>query len=206
MQHGDIWRGIDLLARKHGLSASGLARRAGLDATAFNKSKRIPKDGRPRWPSTESLSRVLEAVGEDMNEFSALVTGRRQTTLPLVQQDALQRPDMLARLDDRSGAEARQMTLPGDAAAANCFVIEITHDTFAPVYAPGDRLVVSPNAPLRMGHRVIAKLRGADVVVGVVHVVAGEDPEIRSFALAPEPTRHGVSNVDWIMRILWVSQ
>ena len=63
MQHGDIWRGIDLLARNHGLSTSGLAKLAGLDATAFNKSQRLPKDGRPRWPSTESISRALDAVG-----------------------------------------------------------------------------------------------------------------------------------------------
>ncbi|MEL6861954.1 MAG: helix-turn-helix transcriptional regulator, partial [Pseudomonadota bacterium] len=53
MQHGDIWRGLDELAARSGLSTSGLARLAGLDATAFNKSKRQSKDGRLRWPTTE---------------------------------------------------------------------------------------------------------------------------------------------------------
>lgn len=66
MLHNDIWRGLDLLAEQNGLSVSGLARRAGLDATAFNKSKRTAKDGRPRWPSTESISRALVAVNAEL--------------------------------------------------------------------------------------------------------------------------------------------
>ncbi len=51
LKHADIWRAIDRLAQKHGMSASGLARRSGLDPTTFNKSKRITKEGKQRWPS-----------------------------------------------------------------------------------------------------------------------------------------------------------
>ena len=47
-------------------SASGLAKRAGLDPTSFNKSKRVTGEGRPRWPSTESLAKVLEATGASL--------------------------------------------------------------------------------------------------------------------------------------------
>jgi phage repressor protein C with HTH and peptisase S24 domain len=64
ISHRTIWDGIDALARRHGLSVSALARLAGLDATAFNPSKRINKDGRERWPSTESIAKVLDATGE----------------------------------------------------------------------------------------------------------------------------------------------
>ncbi len=74
LQHADVWRGIDKLAAKHGLSASGLARRAGLDPTAFNPSKRITREGRPRWPSTESLSKILTVTGEPFVDF-VLLTG-----------------------------------------------------------------------------------------------------------------------------------
>src|ERR687890_2328480 len=76
MRHDDIWRAIDALAAEHGLSASGLARRAGLDATAFNPSKRIGGDGRARWPSTESVAKVLAATGTGIEAFAALVTGQ----------------------------------------------------------------------------------------------------------------------------------
>ena len=50
LKHSDVWRAIDRLAAKHGLSPSGLARRSGLDPTTFNKSKRVAREGRQRWP------------------------------------------------------------------------------------------------------------------------------------------------------------
>lgn len=71
--HAGIWSAVDALAARYGLSASGLAKRAGLDATAFNPSKRIRKDGRPRWPSTEAVARVLESTGSTWTEFAELV-------------------------------------------------------------------------------------------------------------------------------------
>ena len=52
MRHEDIWRALDSLAAERGLSASGLARRSGLDPTTFNPSKRSTPEGRARWPST----------------------------------------------------------------------------------------------------------------------------------------------------------
>src|SRR3546814_15377837 len=81
LRHADIWKAIDRLAAKHGLSASGLARRAGLDPTTFNKSKRVGPDGRLRWPSTESVSKILEATGEPMGGFLALIGERARSGL-----------------------------------------------------------------------------------------------------------------------------
>src|SRR5881227_1398508 len=75
MKHDDIWRALDTLAAEHGLSASGLAKKSGLDATTFNPSKRRMPDGRNRWPSTESLAKVLDATGASLESFTALVTG-----------------------------------------------------------------------------------------------------------------------------------
>ena len=40
----------DTLAAENGLSASGLAKRSGLDPTTFNPSKRRMPDGDPRTP------------------------------------------------------------------------------------------------------------------------------------------------------------
>src|SRR5262249_372910 len=74
MKHDDIWRALDTLAAENGLSASGLARRAGLDPTTFNPSKRRMQDGRARWPSTESVAKVLEATGASLEAFTALVS------------------------------------------------------------------------------------------------------------------------------------
>ncbi len=73
--HESVWAAIDALAERHSLSASGLARRAGLDPTTFNKSKRYAADGRARWPSTESLAKVMEATGATFDEFTRLIAG-----------------------------------------------------------------------------------------------------------------------------------
>jgi phage repressor protein C with HTH and peptisase S24 domain len=70
--HESVWGAIDALATRHGLSPSGLARKAGLDATAFNPSKRHGNDGRPRWPSTESIAKILAATGETLDTFVGL--------------------------------------------------------------------------------------------------------------------------------------
>lgn len=74
LTHARVWSTIDSLARRYGLSSSGLAKQAGLDATAFNKSKRVTGEGRPRWPTTESIAKVLEATGASFNDFTALIT------------------------------------------------------------------------------------------------------------------------------------
>ncbi len=67
LTHGQVWAALDRLAERAGLSPSGLARRAGLDPTTFNKSKRVTSDGRERWPSTESLAKALAASGSSID-------------------------------------------------------------------------------------------------------------------------------------------
>ena len=205
MRHGDIWRGIDLLAQKHGLSASGLAKRAGLDPTAFNPSKRRHRDGRPRWLSTESLARVLDAVGEDLSAFAALMTGRAAAALPLVTQEALAAADDLARLGEASAAEAPRVNLLSDAAAATCFVVEMTSDAFAPIYARGDRLVLTSGTPLKAGDRVIAKRHGEALLLGAVHLQATGEVELRGLLHDGDVTSVDARKTDWIARILWAS-
>ena len=67
---GQVWAALDRLVARAGLSPSGLARRAGLDPTTFNRSKRITSGGRERWPSTESLAKALAATGSSMDTCS----------------------------------------------------------------------------------------------------------------------------------------
>ena len=49
LTHAQIWKALDRLAVHAGLSTSGLAKKAGLDPTAFNMSKRISTEGRERF-------------------------------------------------------------------------------------------------------------------------------------------------------------
>lgn len=87
LSHNQIWEALDRLAERHELTPSGLARRAGLDPTSFNKSKRLSADGRLRWPSTESIAKVLDATGASMEQFLAFMRpdgafGRQEGAFP----------------------------------------------------------------------------------------------------------------------------
>ena len=84
LTHAQIWNALDRLAARSGLSASGLAKRAGLDPTTFNKSKRITPDGRQRWQITDlggpSDARLLPGGRVLIAERNANVVSERDTT------------------------------------------------------------------------------------------------------------------------------
>ena len=71
--HQKVWNAIDAIAWNATLSPSGLAKAAGLDATAFNPSKRVGAGGRQRWPSVETIQKILDATGATWFEFARLV-------------------------------------------------------------------------------------------------------------------------------------
>ncbi len=97
--HEEIWSAIERLAERNGLSTSGLAKKAGLDATTFNRSKRISPEGKPRWPSTESLSRVLNVTDTDTAEFTSLLNNDTHSAMD---NKAMARETARILLDTRS--------------------------------------------------------------------------------------------------------
>src|SRR3990172_6785731 len=87
LTHNQIWTAMDRLAERAGLTASGLAKKAGLDPTTFNKSKRITPEGRPRWPSTESVAKALAATNTKVETFMTLLSESGKaaiTNVPLI--------------------------------------------------------------------------------------------------------------------------
>jgi phage repressor protein C with HTH and peptisase S24 domain len=70
MTHIEIWNAIECFAADHKLSCSGLAKNSGLDPTTFNKSKRWSREGQPRWPSTQSIAKILSSTGANISDFA----------------------------------------------------------------------------------------------------------------------------------------
>jgi phage repressor protein C with HTH and peptisase S24 domain len=100
LTHEQIWTALDRLAARASLSPSGLARRAGLDPTTFNKSKRVTPDGRERWPSTESVAKALAAADASIETFVELMgDAARPDTSPAI---AIRRGDRVV-VKTRSG-------------------------------------------------------------------------------------------------------
>ncbi len=72
-EHEKIWNAIYKLAELNKLSPSKLAKKSGLDKTTFNKSKQFYKTGQARWPSTESIYKILKTTNTTIEEFCKLI-------------------------------------------------------------------------------------------------------------------------------------
>ncbi|MEZ5999201.1 helix-turn-helix transcriptional regulator [Hyphomonas sp.] len=205
MRHKDIWRGIDQLAAHHGLTPSGLARRAGLDPTAFNPSKREGADGRPRWPSTESLARVLDAVGSGFDDFAALIDGRRGATAPLI---GFAQAGQDGYFDDAgfpAGQGWEEVRFPG-LGLETVYALQISGDSMEPAYRAGDRIIVAPGAEVKKGDRVVAKTTGGEVMAKVLERKSSRTIALASLNPAYPVREFKPSEIAWIARILWASQ
>jgi phage repressor protein C with HTH and peptisase S24 domain len=85
--HERVWNAIDLIAESNGKSPSGLAIALGMDATAFNKSKRTDKHGRPRWPSTKTVQKILDHAGLNWRQWGSLVDDGKPARTPKAADD-----------------------------------------------------------------------------------------------------------------------
>jgi phage repressor protein C with HTH and peptisase S24 domain len=212
MKHDDIWRALDTLAAEYGLSASGLAKRSGLDATTFNPSKRRMPDGRARWPSTESLAKVLDATGASLELFTSLVTGsatvvsaRPQRRIPLL---GLAQAGGDGFFDDAGfpvGGSWDEVSLP-EIADPNAYALEIAGDSMEPVFRDGDMVVMSPAAPIRRGDRVVLRTIGGEVMAKQLARRSAKRIELKSLNPDHRDRSFDLIEVAWVHRIIWASQ
>jgi phage repressor protein C with HTH and peptisase S24 domain len=216
MKHEDIWRALDTLAAENGLSASGLAKRSGLDPTTFNPSKRRTPEGRARWPSTESLAKVLDATGATLDAFTALVTGARAIPANLSGRQQGRRIPLIGLaqaggegyFDDGGypvGGSWDEVSLP-EIADGNAYALEISGESMEPVFRDGDLVIVSPNAPIRRGDRVVVRTAGGEVMAKQLARRSARRVELRSLNPAHPDYNFDLSEVAWIHRIVWASQ
>lgn len=214
MKHEDIWRALDTLAAENGLSVSGLARQSGLDPTTFNRSKRCMPDGRARWPSTESLAKVLSSTGASLEAFSALVSGARALTsinrtiaqrrIPLI---GLAQAGSEGFFDDGGypvGGFWDEVSLPeiGD---LNAYALEISGASMEPVFRDGDVVIVSPAAPVRRGDRVVVRTVAGEVMAKQLARKSARRVELKSLNALHKDRSFDLKEIAWIHRIVWAS-
>jgi phage repressor protein C with HTH and peptisase S24 domain len=207
LSHAELWTAIDALAKRFDLTPSAMARLAGLDPTSFNRSKRGDADSRPRWPSTESLAKVLEATGVGFSEFAAMTEAPhppRARGVPLMSVDQARTAQAFDAAGFPIGPAWDEADFPG-LFDDGVYALEVSGDELAPVYRDGDRLLVSPVLEPRRGDRVVVKtLRGALLIMTLSRLTA------RSLQLTavngPGERVLERSEAAWIARILWASQ
>ena len=207
LTHDQIWAALDRLAARAGLSPSGLAKRAGLDPTTFNKSKRVTSDGRERWPSTESIAKALAAAEASIEIFARLVDddagdGRTVPLLGFAQASANGAFDESGLPSGKGWSEIALPTAEDNRA----FALEISGDALMPAYRGGDVILVSPGAPVRKGDRVVVKTKAGEVMVATLKRRTAKALELRSFDATQSERSMAASDVGWIARIVWASQ
>ena len=228
LSHEGVWAAIDALAERNGLTASALARAAGLDPTSFNKSKRIAGAGRLRWPSTESIAKALKATGTSIDEFLEMIPGNDEDR---------PNPPSSRALSPMPGAyrasQAWQVPLLGMAQAGvggffddggfpagqgwdevrfptaehdSVYALQVTGDSMLPLYRHGDVVIVAPGANVRKGDRVVVRTRSGEVMAKILQRKSAKGLELKS--LNPDHEDRHIANdeVEWIARIIWASQ
>jgi phage repressor protein C with HTH and peptisase S24 domain len=209
LKHDDIWRAIDMLASRNGLTASGLARKAGLDPTTFNKSKRVTAAGRRRWPSTESLAKALEAAGTTLNEFVGFVEadghgdpGRRS---PVAVQSAAAPNAAFGDTGEPQGVVWTRRQLP-EINDPDAYAIAVEGKAYHPVLREGALVVAAPHASVRPGDRVVVRTSSSELILAELVRQSAEGLEIRPLCGDGDPQTFTTHQVAAVHRIVWAEQ
>jgi len=209
LTHNQIWTAIDRLAARAKLSPSGLAKKAGLDPTTFNKSKRVTPEGRPRWPSTESVSKALAATGVKVDAFVHLITDSGKAAaihaVPLI---GFAEAGAGGYFDDGGfpvGKGWEEIAFPS-VTDEHAYALKISGDSMKPAYRAGDVIVVSPAANVRKGDRVVVKTRDGEVMVKELKKKTTKSVELKSLNAEHRDRTLSMSDVLWVARIVWASQ
>ena len=216
-RHLQIWTAIDRLADMNGLSPSGLARKAGLDATAFNKSKRFSKEGRERWPSTESLAKVLEVTKTEFLDFGMILKPDGRYGLPHSASDLvytsnvntipaeLPRNGFFEKDVQESTGKWEIIPLP-EGQFDGDYAFRISDNSMLPVYRENDIVIVSKQVATKAGDRVVVKLANGKYIVRILLDSGHDAVMLTTFNMEKAEQRLNRDNIEWMMKITWASQ
>ncbi|KDE19355.1 transcriptional regulator [Acetobacter aceti 1023] len=208
-----IWHALDTLAQERGMTPSGLARAAGLDATTFNPSRRQTGNGVWRWPALPSLLRALDVLRVSLAQFEAKAWGyapsdtaaeshtpRFMRCLPL---SWLQQEGVLDSAGLPAGGLWEQEETFFTLSSPSAYMLRVDTESMEPTLRLGCSLVVQPALCPRGADRVVLIRPGHPPVVGILQEkpVPAIQPFGRS-ALEPVPAPEvGI----WLHRIVLIS-
>jgi phage repressor protein C with HTH and peptisase S24 domain len=208
LTHSQIWNAIDRLAVRSKLTTSGLAKKAGLDPTTFNKSKRITPEGRPRWPSTESVAKALAATNTRVESFVNLITDGGNVSISNVPLIGFAEAGTGGYFDDGGfpvGKGWEEIAFPA-VTDEHAYALEISGDSMKPAYRKGDIIVVSPAAAVRRGDRVVVKTKNDEVMVKELKRKTNKTIELKSLNSEHRDRTLQMSDVVFVARVVWASQ
>jgi phage repressor protein C with HTH and peptisase S24 domain len=208
LTHAQIWNALDRLAARNNMTASALAKKAGLDPTTFNKSKRITPEGRSRWPSTESVAKALAATNTKVETFVGLITDGAKPPISTVPLIGLAQAGGGGYFDDAGfpvGKGWEEVAVP-QVTDEHAYALEISGDSMKPAYRAGDIIIVSPGSPVRKGDRVVVKTTDGEVLVKELRKKSQKTIELKSLNAEHKDRNLAMNEVMWVARVVWASQ
>ncbi|MCA0406504.1 MAG: helix-turn-helix transcriptional regulator [Proteobacteria bacterium] len=205
LTHSQIWAALDALAEREGLSPSSLAKRAGLDPTTFNRSKRKNATGQLRWPSTESIAKVLAATDTSIDDFLHLIVQGEPSVrrIPFHTLDASLRDAF-----DRNGRPSLQAwdQLPFPSPEERqVFALEVRGNDYLPTFRDGAIVIVAPEAETRRGDRVLVLDKEGPSILAVLGHQTTAQVHLSTLTGESLPPR-ATDSLKAVYRIIWASQ
>ena len=207
LTHEQVWAAIEALAERHGLGMSGLARKSGLDPTTFNRSKRVGADGRLRWPSTESLAKILDATGVTLDGFMGLLRMPEQAGRDRPASGFFDAPSDAPQpaLRPASPAWARGAAFP-QTGKGPVSVFEVLGEQFLPVYRPGAFLVTSSTSRQKPGDRLVIRRGDGGLMLRQLVARSRERTTLTGWGSGMSDCVLAPAEITWSARIVWASQ
>lgn len=207
MKYEIVWSAVDNLAKSLGLSPSGLAKKSGLDATTFNKSKRIRPDGKNRWPSLESLNKIFEYCNicfEDFYKFGdKSYQNENLNMLPMCKiSEFMEKNAIYGSEIDTNDWEA--INFPDG--MRNFYALELDSDQYAPYYRFGTTLILNKNPDVRHNDRIALFMNDKTVVLAEFIHRKPKTMELRDLNDAEKIISLPLNSIRLINRIVWASQ
>lgn len=206
MKYENVWNAVDKLAMSRGLSPSGLAKLAGLDATTFNKSKRTRPDGKNRWPSLDSINKLLEVCNLSFEQFYNLSNSdeeREGCSIPFIK---------LSKLEKYAEIEDKMLKMPNwnkvifPDIKDSIYAVEIDSNAYAPVFRNGSMIVLTGNSDIRYSDRVAIFMDNNRLILKEFIRRTPSKLVVAELSDSNQETAIAISEIKLINRIVWASQ
>lgn len=206
MEYEQVWDAVDKLAKLHGLSPSGLAKKAGLDATTFNKSKRMRHDGKKRWPSLDSINKILEACNISFEQFYQLIDEDltpKPNGIPFVTYSDL---STHASIKTSKLITEKWDKVQFPDSSVNLYAINLDTADFEPLYRKGSTLVATKDLEVRKGDRVIVLLHNKNPLIKEFKHRTTSTIVFGDILNPSQETQVKINDIRLINRIVWAEQ
>lgn len=207
MKYDTVWNAVDNLAKSLGLSPSGLAKKSGLDATTFNKSKRKRPDGKNRWPSLDSLNKVLEFCNLSFDEFYKYgESNQNNDNLNAIPYMKLSSLNQFQECNDNTINTTNWEMVCFPEKTKNLYALEVDTTEYAPLYKFGTLIVLTQNSEIRRGDRVaIFKNDGTITLCEFIHRKP-QTIELMALTNSQKIISIDINDINFLHRIVWASQ